>query len=210
MRFSLENLVGQPEQAQQQQPQHTDVPVQQPPPETPPTEEKKEAVNPNAYIAVDLDGTLAQYDGWQGWEHIGAPVEETVRRVKLWLKLGIHVKVLTARASKVSAELSKTTPDQVKTVIEKWTKEHIGVKLEVITEKDANMLFLIDDSVVQIEKNTGRPIGGDEAFRVFEDRIKENITNISLLEDKPKPEPKKKKEGEGEGEQQPQEQQPAE
>lgn len=23
------------------------------------------------WIGVDLDGTLAEYDGWRGWKHIG-------------------------------------------------------------------------------------------------------------------------------------------
>ena len=195
MHFSLEELNHQPVQPTQP----LNVPVQHPQPvqpsETPAPAEKREAANPNAYIAVDLDGTLATYDSWQGWDHIGAPVPEMVRRIKLWLNLGIHVKVLTARASKVSTELSKTTPDKVRTVIEKWTEDNIGVKLEVITEKDANMLFLVDDSVVQVVKNKGEPVGGDDAFKVFEDRIKENVTNVSLLPgEKKTPELKEEKE----------------
>ena len=33
-------------------------------------------------IAVDLDGTLAKYEGFHGMEHIGEPVPGMLRRVK--------------------------------------------------------------------------------------------------------------------------------
>ena len=32
-------------------------------------------------IAVDLDGTLARYDGWKGIDHIGDPIPLMVSRV---------------------------------------------------------------------------------------------------------------------------------
>lgn len=32
------------------------------------------------WIGVDLDGTLAEYDGWKGPDEIGAPVEPMVER----------------------------------------------------------------------------------------------------------------------------------
>jgi len=38
----------------------------------------------NPWIGVDLDGTLAVYDGWRGPEHIGPPVPAMVERVKRW------------------------------------------------------------------------------------------------------------------------------
>ena len=39
----------------------------------------------NGWIGVDLDGTLAHYEGWQGETHIGAPISAMVERVKRWL-----------------------------------------------------------------------------------------------------------------------------
>lgn len=36
----------------------------------------------NGWIGVDLDGTLAYYDGWIGAGHIGEPVPAMLERVK--------------------------------------------------------------------------------------------------------------------------------
>ena len=41
------------------------------------------------WIGVDLDGTLAEADAWQGFDHIGKPVPQMVKRVRIWLELGI-------------------------------------------------------------------------------------------------------------------------
>ena len=47
------------------------------------------------WIGVDLDGTLAKYDGFKGWDQIGEPVETMVKRIQAWRKRGIVVKVFT-------------------------------------------------------------------------------------------------------------------
>ena len=36
----------------------------------------------SGWIGVDLDGTLAEYHGWKGSEHIGPPIPLMVERVK--------------------------------------------------------------------------------------------------------------------------------
>ena len=46
---------------------------------------------------MDLDGTLAHYEGWNGVNHIGAPLAPMVERVKKWLAAGKTVKIFTAR-----------------------------------------------------------------------------------------------------------------
>jgi len=38
--------------------------------------------NGRPWIGVDLDGTLAHYDGWKGPTHIGAPIHKMVQRVR--------------------------------------------------------------------------------------------------------------------------------
>ncbi len=53
----------------------------------------------NGWIGVDLDGTLAQYDGWKGPDNIGDPIPLMVGRVKEWLEAGHEVRVFTARVS---------------------------------------------------------------------------------------------------------------
>lgn len=51
----------------------------------------------SGWIAVDLDGTLAQYDETTGFPEIGPPVPRMVERVKAWLAYGLDVRIFTAR-----------------------------------------------------------------------------------------------------------------
>lgn len=51
----------------------------------------------SGWIGVDLDGTLAMYDGFKGPEHIGDPVPKMLERVKKWLAEGREVRIFTAR-----------------------------------------------------------------------------------------------------------------
>ena len=103
------------------------------------------------YIAVDLDGTLAEYGCWKGADHIGKPITPMVNRVKAWLEKGQQVKIFTARAS---------VPEQIPPV-KAWCKEHIGVELEVTNVKDYGMIQLWDDRAVAVEVNTGKVLGGN-------------------------------------------------
>lgn len=111
--------------------------------------------NAKGWIGVDLDGTLAHYDGWQGSAHIGDPVPAMVERVKTWLKEGKKVKIFTARIACTGREL-----DVVKSCIADWSTRHIGCALEITNIKDYGMITLYDDRCVQVEANTGRLIGG--------------------------------------------------
>jgi len=107
------------------------------------------------WIGVDLDGTLAFYDGWKGIDDIGEPIPAMVHRVREWLARGIKVKVFTARiavSNQVQRELAILA-------IKTWTKAHLGASLEVTNVKDLDMVELWDDRAVQVEANTGRLIG---------------------------------------------------
>lgn len=106
------------------------------------------------WIGVDLDGTLAKYDTFIDITHIGEPIPEMVNRVKNWLNEGYAVKIFTARIScnVEDYRLAYTT-------IADWCIKHIGQELEITNVKDLNMEELWDDRAVQVEKNTGRPIG---------------------------------------------------
>lgn len=100
------------------------------------------------WIGVDLDGTLAQYDGWVAEDHIGDPIDKMVQRVKGWLADGKTVKIFTARVA--------DDPDgTIKKTIQDWTEEHIGQRLDVTNEKDHQMESLWDDRAHRVEKNTG-------------------------------------------------------
>jgi len=103
----------------------------------------------NAWVGVDLDGTLAHYDHWRGTDHIGAPVPVMLARVKQWLIDGRDVRIFTARVGPgCDAEVARA-------VIELWCLEHIGQVLPVTHEKDFGMVELWDDRAVQVIPNTG-------------------------------------------------------
>lgn len=102
----------------------------------------------NRWIGVDLDGTLAQWDGWKGHQYIGAPVPAMLERVKRWIKMDIEVRVFTARAS---------VPEHIPAV-EEWLEKNGLPGLRVTNEKDYRMLQLWDDRCIQVIPNTGELI----------------------------------------------------
>ncbi len=97
------------------------------------------------WIGVDLDGTLAYYDGWKGKDHIGDPIPSMLYRVKKWVDEGVRVKIFTARAC---------IPDQIPPVHQWLVKQNLP-KLEVTCSKDLLMLELWDDRCVQVVSNGG-------------------------------------------------------
>jgi len=105
----------------------------------------------NGWIGVDLDGTLAHYDGWKGIEHIGEPIRPMVDRIKLWLAEGTEVRIFTARVQ--DRDVSVLRPTQ------NWCIEHIGQVLPVTNIKDMQMYQLWDDRAVCVERNTGEILG---------------------------------------------------
>lgn len=111
------------------------------------------------WIGVDLDGTLAHYDGWKGPEHIGEPIPRMVERVKAWIAEGKDVRIFTAR-------VCSSQPGDAGLVamgaIMRWCTQHIGRPMAVTSEKDWNMIELWDDRCVQVVPNTGHRIDGME------------------------------------------------
>jgi hypothetical protein len=97
-----------------------------------------------AWIGVDLDGTLAEYGGWVGPEHIGKPIPKMMARVKTWLAEGRKVKIFTARCC---------DPSQIPH-IKKWLDRHGLGNLEVTNMKDYGMVQLWDDRCVQVIENS--------------------------------------------------------
>lgn len=115
-----------------------------------------------SWIGVDLDGTLARYDGWKGVDHIGEPIPAMVERVKQWLAKGKCVKIFTARmhghgVPVLGGETPNARTDAL-TPIQEWCKKHIGEVLPVTNVKDFGMVELWDDRAIQVIPNTGIPI----------------------------------------------------
>lgn len=106
----------------------------------------------NTWIGVDLDGTLAEYHGWNNGE-IGAPIGPMVERVKMWVKEGKQIRILTARASSKNRSEADAAIQVLK--ITDWCLAHIGYAFPVTCEKDYLMEELWDDRCHRVELNTG-------------------------------------------------------
>jgi hypothetical protein len=116
------------------------------------------------WIGVDLDGTLAYYNGWKNTYEIGDPIPLMLARVKEWLREGSDVRIFTARVDGVpqphlhdnkDAVSYFQNTDHVRQVIEAWCLEHIGQILPITNKKDFHMIELWDDRCVQVIPNTG-------------------------------------------------------
>jgi len=111
--------------------------------------------NNQGWIGVDLDGTLAQYDGFKGDDVVGEPIEPMVRQVRKWLMEGRDVRIFTAR---------KPHP-----VIRKFCKDNFGKILPITNIKDHKMQAMVDDRAVAIKRNEGEPFSDDNVEQVFGD-----------------------------------------
>lgn len=111
------------------------------------------------WIGVDLDGTLAHYDGWKGLTHIGAPVPAMVDRIKGWLAEGHEVRIFTARMAAGHDERGMTARDFIGVLADWLEKAGLPRELRPTNVKDFNMVELYDDRAVQVEVNTGQLVG---------------------------------------------------
>jgi hypothetical protein len=103
-----------------------------------------EEIPEGAWVGVDLDGTLANYEGWNDGQ-IGNPVPLMLDLVKKMIADGITVKIFTARAAD-----PKMIPP-----IKAWCTENGLPDLEVTNEKDPDMIKLYDDRAVKVIPNHG-------------------------------------------------------
>ena len=102
-----------------------------------------------SWIGVELDGTLAYYNGWAGAKIIGDPIPSMVTKVKDLLEQGFNVKIFTWRASLDIAE------EIAIPYIKAWCREHIGQELEVTNIKDIKMICLYDAQAIPVKFNKG-------------------------------------------------------
>ena len=107
-------------------------------------EDKEEVIE--EWIGIDLDGTLAYYDGiWRGIEHIGEPIKPMIEFVTSLLAQGKKIKIFTARAKN----------RDIIPYIHKWLKENDLPEFEITNEKDFGMIMLYDDRCNQVITNSG-------------------------------------------------------
>ena len=100
-------------------------------------------VENNGYIGVDLDGTLAEYTEWKGFDQIGDPVPRMVFLVKGWLREGREVRIVTARDK-------SSYP-----AIHSWCKRVFGRELPITNQKTFGLIALYDDRAEAVVPNTG-------------------------------------------------------
>lgn len=116
----------------------------------------------NGWIGVDLDATLAHYEGWKGVDVIGDPIPRMLERVKGWIAEGQKVKIMTARV--YCGDSGEPAGDRyrdaqiARRAIEKWCLKHLGCIIPITCCKDTQMITLWDDRVVQVKPNTGEPL----------------------------------------------------
>lgn len=115
-------------------------------------ERQERIITKQGWIAVDLDGTLATYDGWKGIKHIGEPIPKMVEKIKEHIKDGFDVRIYTARVCQGQDGLSV---EQIIKIIQKWGIRHIGHCLAVTNVKDFGMITCYDDRATQVFCNIG-------------------------------------------------------
>lgn len=76
-------------------------------------------------ICVDLDGVLAQYDGWKGIDHIGEPIPGAVEFSNMLAKMA-EVVVFTSRCTVETAEAvnSDLSPSTMRIKVVEWLERH--------------------------------------------------------------------------------------
>lgn len=110
--------------------------------------------DPNGWVAFDLDGTAAHYDGWKGITHISDPIPKTIAHILAYINAGVTVKFLTARVATEDEEEKQLAIN----TIQAWSKQHIGHVLDATCIKDRHMIRLYDDRAVRVAENTGEVI----------------------------------------------------
>lgn len=118
--------------------------------------------NGGGWRGVDLDGTLAHYDGYRGIEHIGEPVPKMLDRVLRWLKKGDQVAIVTARVAPGPSTRDAFEIAVARNAIEAWCLNHLDQVIPVTHSKDFGMYELWDDRAIQVIPNTGERVDGRE------------------------------------------------
>lgn len=98
------------------------------------------------WIAVDLDGTLAEYHGWKGPDHIGDPIPNMVEKIRHELKHGHKIAIFTARAG---CEFRRH-------YVQRWLTEKLDLgHLEITNVKQPKFKEFWDDRAERVIQNVG-------------------------------------------------------
>jgi hypothetical protein len=100
-------------------------------------------------VAIDLDGTLARYDGWIGPEHIGEPIQAGRAICVALHGRGIKVIVYTCRTNATMNDKYNINTFKVRDTIREWLdKNGLGfVELSIDYGKPFAHVYLDDRGV---------------------------------------------------------------
>lgn len=103
------------------------------------------------WLAIDLDGTLAEYHGWKGIDHIGAPIPAMVEQLISYHNAGWKIAIFTARVSDDDNLIAKK-------YIQLWLATHgLASYINLITATKYKFFSEFwDDRARQVIENTGR------------------------------------------------------
>ena len=104
-------------------------------------------------IAFDLDGTLAEYHGWQGIDHIGKPVPAMVKILDQHLRAGDECCIFTSRVSGDAEE-----SNMARHHIAKWLRKYYLPPLDITCIKSKKIRVFYDDRAISVIANTGKTI----------------------------------------------------
>lgn len=107
-------------------------------------------------VAIDLDGTLAQYDGWKGVDVIGAPRPGALEFVTRLVAHGFDVVVYTARVQDRKGE-NGHEPEDVVYLVHQWLGIN-GFPVEVRVHGSIGKpmaVAYVDDRSVKVPTNPG-------------------------------------------------------
>lgn len=131
-------------------------------------------LNGKMHIAVDLDRTLAYYDGWRGPLHIGHPIPAMVRCVQEHLMKGDTVTIFSDRIH--DDPKTGVTAEQVKKAIGDWSENVIGVRLDATNIKLHTFDRIYDDIAIQVVPNKGRRVAVKKAENIVRQHRMERLT----------------------------------
>lgn len=107
-------------------------------------------------IAVDLDGTLAHYDGWRGIQHIGDPIPSMMNRVRGWIAAGEEVVIFTARITPHPVySPGKDTEEAIQRVRDWCIRWGLPADIRITNIKDGGMKEFWDDRAIPVLRNSG-------------------------------------------------------
>ena len=103
-------------------------------------------------IAVDLDGTLAKYNEWNGINVIGEPNKECVKLLNQLEKEGWYIIINTCR---LNGSWENIDYDSAFNTLSKWLRNHSIPYDKIATKLDGKVVadIYLDDRAVNFSKN---------------------------------------------------------